>query len=197
MFKSLFQYHRVFSRHADGPLAEERKRFLKHLASRGTPRSTLLRYARRLRVIAVMLGGGNLPGHISHEEITRFAHRWAKRRRRRGHARSLKWPREHFVQVACAWCFSFGWLKREPLPVAAYRSKVDAWASFPGSQEALSHSTIGNYAWWASGFLEWLQQEDVPLRQVTLAKVATSKRVASQEVGTLKPPSSHPTEKAE
>ena len=37
MFKSLFHYPRAFSRHADGPSAEERKASLKHLASRRTP----------------------------------------------------------------------------------------------------------------------------------------------------------------
>ena len=170
MFKSLFHYPRVFSRPANGPLAQERKTFLKHLASRGTPRSTLLRYARQLRVIAALLKR-NLPGQISHEEIARCACRWAKRQRRRGHAQTLKWPRDHFLQVASAWCAFMGWLKLEPLPRAAYRSKVDTWASFLNSQEALSPTTVANYSWWASGFLEWLQEQDVPLRQVTLAKV--------------------------
>ena len=45
----------MFSGHANGPLAEERNTFLKHLASRGTHRSTLLRYTRQLRVIAVLM----------------------------------------------------------------------------------------------------------------------------------------------
>jgi site-specific recombinase XerD len=62
-------------------------------------------------------------------------------------------------------------LKQEPRPLAAYRSKVDAWASFLSTQEALSQTTVANYCWWASGFLEWLQEHGVPLRQVTLAKV--------------------------
>ena len=91
MFKSLFHYPRVFSRHANGPLAQERNTFLKHLASRGTPRSTLLRYARQLRVIAVLLDR-HLPGPVSREQIARHAQQWARGQRRRGHAQSLKWP---------------------------------------------------------------------------------------------------------
>jgi len=83
MFKSLFHYPRVFSRHANGPLAEERNTFLKHLASRGTPRSTLLRYARQLRVIAVLLDR-YLPGPISREQIARHAQQWAQGQQRRG-----------------------------------------------------------------------------------------------------------------
>ena len=88
MFKSLFHYPRVFSRHANGPLAEERNTFLKHLASRGTPRSTLLRYARQLRVIAVLLDR-HLPGPISRDQIDRHAQQWAQGQRRRGHAQGL------------------------------------------------------------------------------------------------------------
>jgi hypothetical protein len=56
MFKKLFHYPRVISRHANAPLAEERNTFLSHLASRGTPGSTLLRYASQLRAISTMLG---------------------------------------------------------------------------------------------------------------------------------------------
>src|ERR1035437_9295641 len=41
MFKQLFHHPRVISRHANAPLADERITFLSHLASRGTPSSTL------------------------------------------------------------------------------------------------------------------------------------------------------------
>jgi len=170
MFKSLFHYPRVLSRHADAPLAKERKTFLNHLASQGTPRSTLLRFARQLRVIAAILES-KLPGPISDQQIARWAQRWAKRQRRRGHAQSLKWPRDHFVQVASAWCAYTGWLKREALPRPAYQVKVDTWAGFLGAQEGLAQTTVANYCWWAGGFLKWLQEKDVPLRQVTLPKV--------------------------
>jgi integrase/recombinase XerD len=169
MFKSLFHYPRVLSRHADGPLAVERKVFLKHLASGGTPHSTLLRYARQLRVIAVLMES-HLPGPVCSEQIAQYAQRWAQGQRRRGHAQGLKWPREHFLQVASAWCRFMGWLKEEPPPVAAYRWRVDAWACFLGAQEALAETTVANYCWWASAFLEWLQEQKVALRQITLVQ---------------------------
>ena len=170
MFKSLFQYPRVFSRHANGPLAEERNTFLKHLASRGTPRSTLLRYARQLRVIAVLLDR-YLPGPISREQIARHAQQWAQGQRRRGHAQGLKWPREHFLQVASAWCTFMGWWQEQPWPRAAYRWRIEAWASFLGGPEGLAETTVANYCWWASDLLEWLQEQDVPLRQITLGQM--------------------------
>lgn len=170
MFKSLFHYPRVFSRHANGPLAEERNTFLKHLASRGTPRSTLLRYARQLRVIAVLLDR-HLPGPISRDQIDRHAQQWAQGQRRRGHAQGLKWSREHFLQVASAWCTFMGWWQEQPWPRAAYRWRIEAWASFLGGPEGLAETTVANYCWWASDLLEWLQEQDVPLRQITLGQM--------------------------
>jgi site-specific recombinase XerC len=170
MLKSLFHYPRVFSRHANAPLAGERNTFLKHLAARGTPRSTLLRYARQLRVIAVLLDR-HLPGPISREEIARCAQRWAQGQRQRGHAQGLKWPREHFLQVASAWCKFMGWLPAEPRPSAAYHGRIEAWASFLSGPEGLSETTVANYCWWASDLLEWLQEQNVPLRQISLVQV--------------------------
>src|SRR5260370_25569278 len=99
MFKTLFRYSRVISRHSDAPLAEARNTFLSHLASRGTPRSTLLRYAEQLRVISVMLDS-KLPGQITPEAIDRCAQRWAQRQKRRGRAPTLQLPPEHFRHVA-------------------------------------------------------------------------------------------------
>jgi site-specific recombinase XerD len=37
--------------------------------------------------------------------------------------------------------------------------------------EGLSESTVRNYCWWINGFLQWLKQEEVPLRQVTATVV--------------------------
>jgi hypothetical protein len=53
----------------------------------------------------------------------------------------------------------------------AYAAGVDAWALFLGCEEGLAETTAANYCWWTSGFLEWLQQHDLPLRRVTLAQV--------------------------
>jgi hypothetical protein len=113
MFKKLFHYPRVISRHANAPLAKERNTFLSHLASRGTPDSTLLRYARELRVISTLLVD-QIPGPIPRQLIGQYAQRWTRRQRQQGHAQNPKWSAEHFQQVACAWCSFMGWLKDKP-----------------------------------------------------------------------------------
>ena len=170
MFKKLFQYPRVISRHANAPLARERNTFLSHLASRGTPDSTLLRYARQLRVISTMLGH-QTRGAITRQAISQCAQRWARRQRQQGRAQSLKWPTEHFRQVACAWCSFMGWLKNKPAPPIAYAAQFQAWEAFLRSEAQLAESTISSYCWWIGIFLQWLRQKKLPLRQLTLPGV--------------------------
>ncbi len=80
-------------------LTDERKLFLQHLASRGSPRASLLLQARQLRVIAVSLGRG-LPGPIADGQIVAAARHWALTQKRRGRAQSGKWPIDHFMRVA-------------------------------------------------------------------------------------------------
>ena len=110
MFQRLFRYPRVSSRHANGPLAQERSTFLSHLQTQGVPRSTLLRYASQLLLVAGLLprkGGGQ----IARSEISRCAERWAQRQQRRGCARTVRWAAQRFDQAACAWYSFLGWLK--------------------------------------------------------------------------------------
>jgi hypothetical protein len=52
MFDALFTYPNVLARHEAGPAAEERNRYLVHRASEGIARTTLLRIAAELSVVA-------------------------------------------------------------------------------------------------------------------------------------------------
>jgi len=52
MLETLFKYSRILARHRGGPAAEERERFLIQRANQGAARSTLLRTARDLLIIA-------------------------------------------------------------------------------------------------------------------------------------------------
>src|SRR6266704_3425573 len=169
MFKTLFRYPRVSSRHANGPLAEQRRTFLNHLQTQGVPRSTLLRYASQLLLVAGMLIRKGR-ARIARAEITRCAERWARGRRRRERAQTVKWSAERFGQVACTWCSFLGWLKDESPPRPSYASHLDAWASFLHS-EGLSESTSHDYCWWVNRLMQWLKEEGVPLRRVTSAAV--------------------------
>jgi site-specific recombinase XerD len=169
MFHTLFHYPRVFSRHANGPLAQERNTFLSHLQTQGAPRSTLLRCASELLLIAGQLPRtGGEP--LTRRELARCAGRWAQRQRRRGRAQTVRWAAQRFEQTACAWCSFLGWLKDPPPPQPAYARQQSAWAAFLLA-EGLAERTAHHYCWWIDRFLRWVKQQAVPLRQVTLAVV--------------------------
>lgn len=169
MFKTLFRYPRVSARHANGPLAEERKTFLSQLQTQGVLRPTLLRYAGQLLLVAGMLIR-KVHAPVARRDIIRCAERWAQRQCQRGRAHTRKWPAERFAQVACAWYSFLGWLKDESPPKPSYACQLESWACFLRS-EGLSESTSDAYRWWTSGFLEWLRQKDLRLRQLTPATV--------------------------
>ena len=167
MFKKLFHYPRVISRHANAPLAEERNTFLFHLASRGASASTLVGYARLLRVISIMLRA-KTRGPITSQEINQCAQRWARRERRQGRAQTQKWPRAHFQRVASAWYAFLGRLKTPPPPSLRYVAELEEWISFLRFEAQMAECTISNYGWWIRMFLQWLQEEKLPLRQLTV-----------------------------
>jgi integrase/recombinase XerD len=156
-------------RHTNGPLAEERRTFLSHLQTQGAPRSTLLRYASQLLLIAnILLTRGR--ARLKRTDIICCAERWAQRQRRRGRAQTRKWSAERFAQVACAWYAFLGWLDIESPPKGSCACKLESWVAFLGS-EGLSERTSYSYRWWTSRFLQWLKEEDLRLRQLTPARV--------------------------
>jgi len=182
MFNTLFQYRRVLVRHADGPMAAERSTFLAHLARLNESHATLLRYARQLRVIAIMLNRRK-GDQITTQEIARYARKWAQRQKKLGRAKSLKWPATHFGQVACAWYRFMGRLREETRRCPAYARQLEAWTSFLRAGEGLAESTIGNYRWWANHFLEWLTAQGASWRPISLIRVDEfMKHLSSQKL---------------
>ncbi len=170
MFETLFHYPRVLARHVSGPLAEERRSYLDHRAAQGTPRSTLLRYATELLVVASSLE--LKPGHpVRPGQIQRAARRWARRQRRRGHATVLDWSEGHFVQVATAWLKFLGWLVPKPKPALPCEARLQRWAAALQDRESLSPRTIAKYRWWAQQFLRRRGRPSVPLRNLSVVEV--------------------------
>ena len=181
MFDTLFHRPGVCRRHADGPLAEERKAFLTHLAAQGLARETLLGYASELLVVAAALKRRR-PGRIEPGDIDRYARQKAKRRQRLGHVHDLKWPAYHFGRVARAWCGFMGRLKppeAKPFTVPLVRS----WARILRSEAGLSERTIYGYCWWVTEFLQWLERQGVTLSGVTVTTVdAFLKHLATRQL---------------
>lgn len=103
MFETIFRRRPTIARHEQGPMAEERRRYLAHLAEGGTSPSYLYQKAEYVYWVARMLK--LTPGlRLSPAEIDAAAERWAYRDRpRQFQTRGPRGPRRLFRMVAREW----------------------------------------------------------------------------------------------
>ena len=105
MFEQLFTQPHALARHNAGPLPEERRRFLAHLAERGLPRKTLRADADWLLRIADTLRLARRPAeNISRDEIKQKAND----------------KRSGFISLATRWLQFLGRLEQVSVPANPY-----------------------------------------------------------------------------
>jgi integrase/recombinase XerD len=103
MFEQIFKAPRTLMRHRQGPLADERTRYLAQLTEGGASRSTLRHAALFLLGFAVRI---DLTGDqkVSPEQIDRAADDWARRKKPSETRPTESYgSRERFRSVAKAW----------------------------------------------------------------------------------------------
>jgi len=103
MFETIFTWRRTIARHERGPMAEERRRYLRHLKERGLSRESLHRYA--VYALCVVRWLKLTPDRrVSLDEVDAAAERWTHRRRPWNlHAKGLRAGRKLFRMVARDW----------------------------------------------------------------------------------------------
>ncbi len=127
MFDQLFSLPAVRARHRNAPLADDRIRFLGHLAELGLSRRTLLEFAPLLLVIVEALDLANRPKvSISQDEIRQKA----------------TTKRDAFVSVATRWLQFLGRLEQPVPPASRFADKINVFADFMRHEKDLSPVTI-------------------------------------------------------
>jgi integrase/recombinase XerD len=169
MFEQLFQRPYTVVRHRDGPLAEERLRYLRHLAEQGMCRRYLKVVASRLLIIIDYLRLANRPtADIDLTEIEQQASLWAKRLAK-GEQRKYSWIA--FCQHAKAWLRFLGRL-RTPVPIPEPCAHlIDAFAAFMHSEQGLSAVTIDVRRKIIQGFLHRLRTTPQEFREITITQI--------------------------
>ena len=122
MFDRLFTLPAIRARHRDGPLADERERFLTHLGDLGLARRTLQGFAALLLVVADALDLVDRPGEI----ITRNEIR-----------QKAAGTRICFIALTTRWLQFLGRLEHPPIPTSRYADKVTAFADYMRHQKDL------------------------------------------------------------
>lgn len=170
MFQTLFKYPRVMARHQTGRFAEARNRFLNHCAGRGLADATLLRQARELLVIAerIDITAGESVGLPT---IEAAADRWAHEQRTRHRVHDLLWSRTFFIQTATSWFRFLGCLDEPKVEILPWTDRLADFAAYQRDERGLSPVTISGQGWHVKHFLNWLNEQNRDVDQVSLADV--------------------------
>jgi site-specific recombinase XerD len=173
MFDRFLKQPHALAVHRNGPLAEERQRFLAHCAEQQMSWDTLRRIASYTLVIAKALRLAKRPGElITRAEIEAAADRWVNRRsrqprRRKNHRLAVRLFRGHAIR----W---LTFLERLQPPVTVQQPYADHVAEFTDymlRERGLSPSTITYSRGTIQGFLVQIDKADLQLKMLTAAEV--------------------------
>lgn len=169
MFASLFKRPTVKARYREGPLADERERFLKECEARGYSRSMLQKIAWVLLAVAHRI-------RIDHGKLTRGDIEQAVDGRKRFKqrpdvARDPESSRQLFVHVATEWVRSLGYFEPRAEVESPFASQVAAFVRYLQSERGLSEVTISTRRERLVWFLESLHPSRDSLHTISVADV--------------------------
>ena len=159
MLENLFTYPAVRTRHKKAALFEERDCYLAYRAKDGCTHETLLRIARELFQIVQVLDISST-SNVKPEHIKSAADRWARQQCRRGRAKTMKWSRVLFIQVATDWLHFLGRLDQFVVEPPSFEGLIKDFAGWMESERGLSLITIRNYSWHVKKFLHWCENHN-------------------------------------
>ena len=135
MFERFLKDPKALARHRNGPLAEERRRYLAHLAKQQAKRETLKSIANSLLAIAEALHLDQRSSELtSPEEVDAEVHRWIHRPRPR------RFNKQHIAvrnRVLC-WLTFVGRLQLPPAVQRPYADEVTRFADYLLRERGLS-----------------------------------------------------------
>ena len=172
MLENLFTYPAVRARHKKAALFEERDCYLTYRAKDGCAHATLLRIARELlQIVQVLDLSSTSDVNITH--IKSAADRWARQQCRHGRAKTMKWSRELFIQVATDWLYFLGRLNHVAEEPPSFEGLIKDFANWMESERGLSLITIRNYSWHVKKFLHWCENHNLSACTVEISDIDT------------------------
>jgi hypothetical protein len=160
----------VFNGPRNGPLVEERRRFLVHCAEQRMSRWTLRSIDIYLVVVARVLRLAKRPSEcIAQVEIEAAANRWAKRRQRP--PRAFRHARNKFKGRAMRWLRFLGRLHPTIATPPPYADCLTNFADFMRLERGLLSRTIAGHCYRTRQFLARLTETGMRLDRITAAHV--------------------------
>jgi site-specific recombinase XerD len=172
MFEQFFVRTPALARQRNGPMAEERRRYLVHCADQQMAPRTLRDIATYILVVAKVLRLEKRPGElIPRAEIEQKAKQWAKRRPTLPHRKRRQCSRSRFLRYALHWLRFLGRLQEPTPPACLCADLITAFAESLHREKGLAPSTIRNRCVAIQQFLQRLDLGNGSLRGVTVAQI--------------------------
>jgi site-specific recombinase XerD len=166
MFEQLFEGPEALARQHTGPLVEERRAYLTHLAGQGTARSTLRSIARYLVAAVESLRLAQRPGElITTAEVRERAALWA------GLLRPSPAAQPRFVRYATAWLRYMGRLQQPSRPVTPYDAWITAFSDHLRHDAGLSEQTVRSHCRYSLDLLQRLAVAPAEFPHITASRV--------------------------
>src|SRR5262249_55333846 len=145
--------HRALARQRNGPLAEERGRYLAFRAGQGMPLITLQETAHYLLMIARHLRLADRPVAVfARDEIEQEARHWPGKPAPRPAAASPR-ARALFLRYAVQWLRFLGRLQPTPDTPHPFATEIAGFAEYLNREKGLAPTTIGARCWTLRAFL--------------------------------------------
>ncbi|MBM4088291.1 MAG: integrase [Planctomycetes bacterium] len=172
MFDRLYKRPRVVARHWNGPLVEERCRYLVYGAEQEMAPLTLQNVARYTLVVAKALRLADRPGEtITKKEIVAAAERWAKRRPKHPMMRSFHHSRRNFTLQAIRWLGFLGRMESSAVVRRPYAEHVAQFSDYQLRDRGLSPQTVEYCGKVLHQFLSQIEEAGLRLQTLNAAQM--------------------------
>jgi integrase/recombinase XerD len=166
VFDRVFQNQRVLARHENGPMAEERRRYLAYCTDQGMTPADVQHVARYTLAIAEAFRLAERPGElITRQEIEAEANRRVVERRKR---RMLT---INFTGYAVRWLTFLGRLQLPAAVEPQYADHISRFADYLLRERGLSSKTVAYDRRTTHEFLAQIEKANLDLKKLTVAQV--------------------------
>ena len=172
MFEQLFVRPHALARQRNGPLVEERRRYLAHCAEQQMSPRTLRGIAIYTLVVAKVLRLADRPGElVTRAEIEAEADRWANRHPRPPAMRQAHRSWLRFTGYATRWLTFLGRLQLPPTTPRLYAEHVDQFTDYMLRERGLAPLTAEYRCRDIHEFLARIDEAGLRLDALTIAQV--------------------------
>lgn len=172
MFEKLFSSSKTIDRYSNGPLLEERVRYLVHCASQGSTQSSLRLTAQHQLVIIDYLHLQK-SNSVTVKQIEAAAEFWISRQLQphTHNAIDYRWARLRFISEARQWLGFLGRLRPIEAPYRPYVNLIEEFTDHMLREKGLSLHTVRIRCWHVEQFLHRFWEEHRSFDEVTITDI--------------------------